>query len=233
LVIFYLLFALIVVDVYSAEALAAQPDVAVLADRLEDEWSEIFYHAPENQKVRRLRDLLRRAEALTASYPNRAEPLVVEGIVLCTLAGVDWGLSSLDNLNRSRLRLVQAIDIDPKAMDGAAYVTLGNLYWRLPGWPISYGDDNLARRYLQSALVLFPDALDTNYFMGDFLIDTEEYGAALEYLERAERAPIRPYQRVSDLKIKTQVAEALKVARAKGGSRSNFFSELVPDFKRP
>jgi tetratricopeptide (TPR) repeat protein len=214
-------------------AAAGSSDVAVQADRLEDEWSEVFYNAPDDQKAAKLRDLLRRAAEMSHRFPRRAEPLVIEGIVLCTLAGVDWGLDSLNMIERSRDRLVKAIDIDPMAMDGAAYVTLGNLYWRLPGWPVSFGDNRLARQYLDAALLLYPAALDTNYFMGDFLLDQEEYGPALEYLERADRAPIRPYQRLSDLKIKAQLAAALKAARAQGGSRSSFFSDMVPNFGTP
>ncbi|MFO1418430.1 MAG: hypothetical protein U1E83_07135 [Methylotetracoccus sp.] len=214
----------------SARGPVTLDDVAQQADRLEDEWAATFYGPDDDQKVQRMRALLRRAEELVSRHPKRAEPLIVEGILLCTLAGVDWGLDSLNLIERSRDRLFKAVDLDPRAMDAAAYLTLGNLYWRLPGWPLSFGDERLARQYLESALKLYPAALDTNYFMGDYLLDQEEYEPALEYLRRADRAPIRPYQRLSDAKIKEQVGAALRAARARGGSHASFFSDMVPHF---
>lgn len=226
----WLILGLMWVSGVTARGAVTVDEVAQQADRLEDEWAATFYGPDDDRKVPRMRALLRRAEELVSRHPKRAEPLVVEGILLCTLAGVDWGLGSLNLIERSRDRLVKAIDLDPRSMEAAAYLTLGNLYWRLPGWPLSFGDERLARQYLESALKLYPAALDTNYFMGDYLLDQEEYDPALEYLRRADRAPIRPHQRLSDTKIKQQVGAALQAAKERRGSHGSFFSDMVPDF---
>lgn len=228
-----LLLVLMVLASTAAEALPARSEPQVLTGQIDEEWAEIFYNAPEEQKAPRLKDLLIRAHGLVERFPKHPEPLIIEAVILCSLAGVDWGLNSLDQLEQSRDLLIKAIDMDPKAMDAAAYITLGNFYYRLPGWPISFGDDRQARQYLESALVLFPAAIDSNYFMGDFLLDQEEYDAALPYLERAEKAPVRPYQRVSDMKLKQQLPALLEAARTKGGGGSDFFSKLLPDFGEP
>lgn len=208
-------------------------ELTVLTHQIDADWAEAFYNAPDDQKARRLRDLLVRAGQLRGRFPGHAEPLIMEAIVLCSLAGVDWGFSSLAQIERARDLLIESIDIDPKAMDAAAYITLGNFYFRLPGWPLSFGDDLQAQRYLQSALVLFPEAIDSNYFMGDFLLDQGEYEAALPYLEKAERAPIRSYQRLSDTKLKEQLPALLKTARSKAGGGADFFTKLLPDFGAP
>ena len=34
--------------------------------------------------------------------------------------------------------------IDPKALDGSAYASLGSLFYQVPGWPIGFGDDKKA-----------------------------------------------------------------------------------------
>jgi hypothetical protein len=39
---------------------------------------------------------------------------------------------------------MRAIQLDPNASEGAAFVTLGSLYYMVPGWPIAYGDTNKA-----------------------------------------------------------------------------------------
>ncbi|WP_162144368.1 tetratricopeptide repeat protein [Methylocaldum szegediense] len=195
--------------------------------RLEDEWAEIFYLLPRSEQAEKFENLLARVHALSEQYPNEADPLILEAIVLCTYAGADIGLSSLSRVEKARKLLIKAIDINPRAMEASAYITLGNLYYRLPGWPISFGDTNSARQYLESALKLYPNAIDTNYFYGDFLLQEGEYDKALIYLEKAEKAPIRPYMRLSDTKLKEEIREALKAAREKRDGYGDFFSNFL------
>jgi hypothetical protein len=64
---------------------------------------------------------------------------------------------------------MRAIQLDPNASEGAAFVTLGSLYYMVPGWPIAYGDTNKADALLKKALVINPNTIDANYFYGDFL----------------------------------------------------------------
>jgi tetratricopeptide (TPR) repeat protein len=209
---------------------AANPNVQELIQPLEDEWAEIFYRLPEDQQAEKFEELLPRVRAVAARYPGQAEPLVMEAIVLCTYAAAEFGLSSLRKVERARELLLKAIAINPRAMDGTAYLTLGNLYYRLPGWPISYGDEDLGRQYLETALKLFPDALDTNYFYGDFLLNQGEFQQALPYLEKAERAAVRPGTRLSDLKLKDELRKALQAAREQDDDRADFFTQLMPAF---
>jgi tetratricopeptide (TPR) repeat protein len=209
---------------------ATEPSVQELLQPLQDEWAEIFYRLPEDRQAKKFEELLPRVHAVVERYSKQAEPLIVEAIVLCTYAAAEYGLSSLHKVERARELLVKAIAIDPRAMEGSAYLTLGNLYHRLPGWPISYGDDDLARQYLEAALKLFPDAIDTNYFYGDFLLNQGEFKRALPYLEKADRVAIRPTVRLSDLKLKDELREALRAAREQNDDRADFFTQLVPAF---
>jgi hypothetical protein len=50
-------------------------------------------------------------------------------------------------------------------------------------------------------------------------------------LERAEQAPIRSNARISDTRLKKEMAEARRVITEHGGTRSGFFSRLLPDFE--
>ena len=116
---------------------------------LQAEWAGIFYEAPKSQQASRYKALLERVRVRVANHPERAEPLIVEAIILCTYSAAAISLNSLSMLEEARSLLQKAIDIDPPALDGAAYVTLGNLYRRLPGWPLLYGDKALARQYFE------------------------------------------------------------------------------------
>jgi tetratricopeptide (TPR) repeat protein len=209
---------------------ADEENVQEVVHRLEAEWEDIFYRQPKDQHAKRFKELLERVHQVSETHSSSAEPLVLEAIVLCTYAGAEFGFSALTKVKQARKLLRRAIDIDPRAMEGSAYVTLGNLYYRLPGWPISFGDNDVARQYLQVALKLFPDALDANYFYGDFLLNQGEYEQAIIYLERAEQAPIRPHMALSDAKLKEEVHTALLAARAKGQGRTDFFSKFMPSF---
>jgi tetratricopeptide (TPR) repeat protein len=209
---------------------AAEPDVRATVQALQDEWAVIFYTLPEDQHVAKFKNLLERVHAVSERHPDRAEPLILEAIVLCTYAGAEFSFSALGKVERARALLQKAIDIDPDALEASAYVALGNLYHRLPGWPISYGDDDIARQYFETAARLYPDAIDTNYFLGDFLLSQGDFEKAGQLLEKADRAPIRPGMQLSDRQLKTEIAKALADARTKNDDRADFFSQFIPSF---
>jgi len=197
---------------------------------LNAEWAEIFYRTPGGQQADKYKALLPRIQALKAQYPQRAEPLILEAITLCTLVAADWGLSSLSRIEEARDLLEKSIAIDPSAMEATALITLGNLYYRMPGWPFSFGDDDQALEYLEAAIKLDPEGLDSNYFLGDYWLSEEEFDKALPYLEKAVKTAVRPYHELSDMKIKAEAEKALKAARSRDSGRHDFFSQKTPDF---
>jgi tetratricopeptide (TPR) repeat protein len=203
---------------------AAESDVEATVRDLQAEWAEIFYTLPKDQHAARFKDLLAQVHAVSERYPKRAEPLILEAIILCGYARAEIGLGSLGKLEEARRLLEKSITLDPRAMGASAYITLGNLYHRLPGWPLSYGDDDSARQYFEAALKLFPEAIDANYFYGDFLLSQGEYERALGFLEKAARAPIGPDASLSERKLKEEIGKALADARAKNAGRDDFFS---------
>ena len=204
--------------------------VAKTSRTIQAEWSEVFYLAPRSEHVSRFKGLLERIRAVKAEAPHRAEPLIVEAIILCTYSAAALGLDTLEMLEESRSLLKTAIERDPKALEGAAYVTLGNLYRRLPGWPLLYGDKKIAREILTTGVRLFPEGIDTNYFMGDILLEEGDSKAALPYLEKAARASIRATLRVSDEKLHKEALEAVTLAQGGQSHRSEFFGQFTPSF---
>lgn len=219
--------ALLLMMAVALPGLATEPGIRQVVQSIEEEWAQIFYRLPADQQAGKLTALLPRLEALAARHPRDAEPLVMESLVLCSLAAAEGGFKALKRVERARELLIKSLTLDPLAMEGSAHVTLGNLYYRLPGWPLSFGDDDAAEKHLTTALQYFPEALDTNYFYGDFLLEQGEFAKALTYLERAEKAPVRPLSRLSDLQLKKELPQALKDAREGNEERANFFSRLL------
>jgi len=208
----------------------AGPNADDLAKTLNDEWGVIFYTLPSEQQAERFKELLLRIREFKAKYPYRAEPLIIEAVTQCTLVAAEWSFSALSDIENAKDLLLKAIDIDPKAMEAAAYIALGNLYYRLPGWPISFGDEDLARQYLETAVKLYPHEVDTNYFLGDYWLGEGEYDKALLYLEKAEKAKVRPEHELSDRHTKAETLKALEAARKRENGRESFFADIVPSF---
>ncbi|MFN2166171.1 MAG: hypothetical protein ACK2U9_07890, partial [Anaerolineae bacterium] len=102
-------------------------------------WAQVMYETPQKAKDGAFAKLDGEAKALADRYPERAEPLIWEAISLSSHAGVAGGLTGLGMAKQARDLLLQAERIDPRALDGSAYTSLGALYARVPGWPIGFG----------------------------------------------------------------------------------------------
>ena len=180
-----------------AMPLWAQDMQAELA-QIQQRWAQIQYQLPEDDKEKAFEALAKEAETFVADYPGRAEPLIWQGIVLSTYAGAKGGLGALGLVKEARASLEAALKIAPEVLDGSAYTSLGSLYYQVPGWPLGFGDDEMARKYLQKSLAINPDGIDANYFFGDFLAQQNESQRARVYLEKVLAAPSRPGREVAD-----------------------------------
>ena len=206
---------------------ALSPSDLKIIQGVKDEWETTFYTLSQDQQEPILKTLSMKADTLIQQYPDAAEAYLVAGLIQCSLAANEGGFSALGRVKKARQFVLQAMDKDPLAMDGSGYVILGNLYYRLPGWPISFGDNKVARSYLETAIRLYPEGLDANYFYGDFLLDEGNPAAALPYLEKADRAPVRALSRLSDLKLKEELKVSLKSAREGKGESQGFYNQFL------
>jgi len=118
-------------------------------------------------------------------------------------------LGALSLAKDAKGALEHALQIDPRALSGSAYTSLGSLYYQVPGWPIGFGDDAKARELLDQALALNPDGIDPNYFLGDFLYRQRDYTGARKALERALKAPPRPDRPLADAGRREEIKQLL------------------------
>ena len=192
-----------------SEMLQASPvDQAV--QQLESDWARVYYTQSQQQQQQSLDQLLERAEKLSQQYPDSVETKIWHAVLLSTQAANLPPFEALSALDKAKSLLEQSIEQKPAAMAGAAYVTLGTLYFMTPGWPISFGDDKKAEEMLIKGLQLHPDGIDSNYFYARFLLDQGKEKLAQKYLKRALKAPLRLNQRFADLKLKQEVMATLQ-----------------------
>lgn len=165
---------------------------------LQRDWEVIRYQSPAAERVARYEALAERSHRVSETHAGRSEPLIWEGIIISSLAGEKGGLSALGLAKRARALYEQAIALDPTALQGSAYNSLAVLYYKLPSWPISFGDNKKAGELLSRALELNPDGIDSNYFYGEYLAEIGQRSEAIAALERALRAPPRPGRNIAD-----------------------------------
>lgn len=183
--------------------------------KIQHQWATANYATPENEQEKAFDVLVAEARKLAESNPESAAPKVWLAIVLSTDAGVTGGLGALGKVKEARRQLEAAENIDPDALDGSIYTSLGSLYYQVPGWPIGFGDEEKAEMYLKKALSINPDGIDPNYFYGDFQLEERNYQEAVKYLEKAAAAPPRPERPLADKGRQAEVQEKLQLARKK------------------
>ena len=158
------------------------------------------------------------ADAVVSRHPDNAAPLIWRGIIKSTYAGAKGGLGALSLAKSSKADLEAALAIDPQALDGSAYTSLGTLYCHVPGWPIGFGDDKKAEKLLLKALAINPDGIDSNYFYADYLIGKKRYQDARTYLLKAKTAAPRINRPLADAGRQKEISQALAVIEQKLGS---------------
>jgi tetratricopeptide (TPR) repeat protein len=201
--------------IWSLTSLFSLPALADMSPELlslSEHWAKIKYQTPEDQRVAALESLSQDAQSLAKAHPGEAAPLIWEGIILSTLAGEKGGLGALSLVNQAKEVLEKAEAIEPNALDGSVYTSLGSLYYQVPGWPIGFGDDDKAREYLQKALAVNPDGMDPNYFYGDFLLQEKDYAQAASAFEHALQAPQRN-RPIADAGRHSEITAALEKTR--------------------
>ncbi len=185
---------------------------------IQHEWEKANYEtADAAARKKSLEDLSARAADLVQKHPGRAEPLIWQGIVLSTYAGARGGMGALSIAKKSRDSLLAAVKLDGNALEGSAYTSLGALFYKVPGWPIGFGDHAKAAEYLRKALELNPAGVDSNYFYGELLFEDGNYAEALRYLEKALAAPPRPERPLADSGRRGEINALISRVRAKQG----------------
>lgn len=185
-----LIIAAIFVSVPGTVRADGSADMATDITRIEHEWAHITYEVKnEDDQDNQMRALLDKTAAVVARFPRRAEPLIWEGVVASSEAKYAGMFASLSFAKQARDLFETAGRLDFRALGGAVPTSLGALYYMVPGFPIGFGDNDKARRYLEQGVSISPDGLDANYFYADFLFREGEYGKAEAALKRALATP--------------------------------------------
>ncbi|MVW87636.1 tetratricopeptide repeat protein [Pseudomonas sp. PB101] len=165
---------------------------------IQQSWAHIQYELPEGQRTAAFEKLAAQASSFKQERQTVAEAWIWSGIVTSSWAGAQGGLGALSKVKDAKADLEKALALDPKALQGSAYTSLGALYDRVPGWPIGFGDSDKAEQLLKMALQMNPNGIDSLYFWGDHLYRQKRYGEARAALQKALLAAPRPGRESAD-----------------------------------
>jgi tetratricopeptide (TPR) repeat protein len=173
---------------------ALQSEINLLAEH----WASAKYLSKGNEESAKMVAVSDEAERLVQKYPGNVQPLIWLGIITSERASLTWGLDALNLATRARDILSSAEQIDPKALDAGAATSLGVLYYRVPGFPLGWGDTSKARKLLQEAVTNAPNGRDAHYFYADFLYEQGDYQEAKKVLLQGLNLPSHPERPVWD-----------------------------------
>jgi Tfp pilus assembly protein PilF len=205
----------------SLHALAAPAGLDATIVDLTHRWAKVTYQTTKTQQDEGYKSLILAAEQAEQAFPGSAEPLVWKAIALSSAAKVEGGLTGLSKAKQAKELLLNAEKIDPGALSGSIYSSLGTLYAKVPGWPIGFGDKTKAAAYLKQALAINPNGIDPNFFYGEFLSDQGHYAEATDYINRALAAPARPGREDSDSGRRLEARALAEALRKKQSSQAD------------
>ena|SRR5690606_7129669 len=177
--------------------------------RLQTRWAEVNYQLTDKAQITAYEQLLEEADTFVQQEPHNADLLIWSGIIKSSYAGAKGGLGALQYAKASKADLEKALAINPNALHGSAYTSLGTLYFKVPGWPIGFGDDDKAEELLKKALQINADGIDPNYFYGEYLREHKKYADAVRYYHKAQQAPARPGRELADQGRHRDIEKAL------------------------
>lgn len=189
----------LVAKAYTAE----EPKMNAALLQLALNWEHIKFEVTDKDlQEKQMAVLADHAGAIVQQYPDRPEAAIWQAILISEQASMasenGSPFKALGFAKHAREILEPIAKQYPAVLDAGAPTSLGVLYYRVPGFPIGFGDKTKARELLEEAVKYAPSGLDANYFYGDFLYNQHEYPAAEQVFKHALSLPPHPDRPIWD-----------------------------------
>ena len=169
-------------------------------------WAEAQYQQQGDAQEQALASLADEVRAVSAARPDDLPLKTWAGIIVGSYAGAKGGLGALSLAEEAKADYEAVIAKDASVLKGSALTSLGVLYYKVPGWPLGFGDEERAAFMLQRGLNLNPEGIDSNYFYADFLVSQGKKEEAKSYLLKAKAAAPRPGREIADAGRQREIA---------------------------
>ena len=174
--------------------------------QFQQKWAQAQYQQQGDAQEQALATLADEVRASSAAHPDDLALKTWAGIIIGSYAGAKGGLGALSLAEESKAAYEAVIAKDPSVLNGSALTSLGVLYYKVPGWPLGFGDEERAAFMLKRGLALNPDGIDSNYFYADFLASQGKKEEAKRCLQKAKAAAPRPGREIADAGRQSEIA---------------------------
>lgn len=124
--------------------------------------------------------------------------------------GLDIGITkSLSNAKPMKKHLEVVLAQDEKLEQGGPHRAMGRLYFKLPGWPISFGDNKKSEEHLRKAVKIDPKHLGNRAYLAETLEALGKDKEAREHMEYVLSAKVNP-KRKREMQEFVNIATDLK-----------------------
>jgi tetratricopeptide (TPR) repeat protein len=172
---------------------------------LQHRCAEVNYLLMDEEKIPAFKKLIKQAEHVTQQHPDQVESWIWIAIIKASYAGSAGPFDALNSISDAKLAFEKALSIDEKEPAASAYVGLGILYFKAPGWPISFGDNNAADAMFKKAIQINPEGIGSNFQYAEFLYNEGEYMLANQHILKAQVAPVRSGRELEDSFLKKDI----------------------------
>jgi hypothetical protein len=166
----------------------AEDPTALVALAIARYHAGMFLEATKEGKLRAFAAAGGFAERATKQAPKRAEPWFWLGAARVLAAQEDGALAQLGALEGVREAMTKSLELDAAYLDAGALRVRGRILFKAPGWPLSIGDDAAARKDLEKAVALAPEARRNLIFLAELVAEEDGCAKAKPWLERAKTA---------------------------------------------
>lgn len=177
--------------------------------RFQLRWEQAQYRTPKEVQRQVFARLAGEVRAAARAAPGDLALRTWAGIILSSYAGVAGPLDALSLAKEAKASYEAVIARDASVLKGSPLTSLGVLYYKVPGWPLGFGDEERAAALLRRGLALNPDGIDSNYFYADFLIEQGRPAQARAYLQKALAAADRPGREIADAGRRNEAKQLL------------------------
>ena len=144
----------------------------------------------KKRRVQLFENCIAIADQALALNGNDVRALFWKAVAMGKMAEGSGIVNALRMLRPMEKNLLSVIALDEKYENAGAHRALGRMYHKLPGFPLSFGDNQKALKHLKRAHDLFPSDVITRAFYAELLYDVGRIEEARKHADFVLATPI-------------------------------------------
>jgi len=168
---------------------------AVIAELARLECANADVEREKNKRMALYNNCLETADKALAGNANEIVGLYWKAVAMGKLSEEMGILNSLKMTRPMEKLFLRVIALDERYDNAGGHKALGRMYFRLPGFPISFGNKEKALFHLKRALELYPHDLIAKAFYAEALYDMGKKQEAIKLAEAIVATPIEAENR--------------------------------------